>query len=87
VLEIEGGVEMKEKMAYKYKACISYRKGTLVIMFINIALFFALNITPNLGDKLLLNPEIYMIIERPWTLITVLFSHEVHIHLIINMFL
>jgi len=76
---------VKEKIAYKYKERICDRKGTLLIMFINIVLFLVLNISPNLGDKLLLNPEIDMIIERPWTLITVFFSHEVHVHLLGNM--
>lgn len=69
----------------KYKETIRDRQGTLVIIFINIILFIALNTIPSLGEKLLLNSEIAMILEKPWTLVTVFFSHEVYIHIIFNM--
>lgn len=77
---------MKEKMIEKkHKESIRDRQGTLVIIFINIVLYIAINIIPSLGEKLLLNSEIATILERPWTLVTVFFSHEVHVHIIINM--
>lgn len=76
---------MNEKMVEKYKEIIRDGQGTLVIIFINLIVFIALNIIPNIQDKLLLSPEISMIMERPWTLITVFFSHEIHLHIILNM--
>ncbi|ACB85129.1 rhomboid family intramembrane serine protease [Natranaerobius thermophilus] len=69
----------------KYKAVVRDRHGTLVIIFVNLLFYIVLNTIPNLGDKLLLYPEINMVIERPWTLITVFFSHEIHIHILGNM--
>jgi membrane associated rhomboid family serine protease len=48
-------------------------------------MFIALNNVPNLRENLLLNHEISMTLEKPWTLITVFFSHEVIIHLVFNM--
>ena len=78
---------MKEKIVEKYKESIYKRQGTLVIIFINIVLFIALNTIPSLGENLLLNYEISMILEKPWTLITVFFSHENHLHILLNMLL
>ncbi|MFY9286240.1 MAG: rhomboid family intramembrane serine protease [Tissierellaceae bacterium] len=60
-------------------------KGTLAIILINLAFFIALNIVPNLKENLLLNHEISMTLEKPWTLITVFLSHEAFIHLAFNM--
>jgi membrane associated rhomboid family serine protease len=76
---------MNDKIMEKNKEYISIGKGTMVIIFINIVLFIALNIVPNLRENLLLNHDIYVILEKPWTLITVFLSHEVFIHLVFNM--
>ncbi|HHV99822.1 MAG TPA: rhomboid family intramembrane serine protease [Clostridiaceae bacterium] len=76
---------MNEKIVGKHKEGISLGKGTLAIILINIVLFIALNTAPGLRENLLLNHEISMILEKPWTLITVFLSHEVFIHLIFNM--
>ena len=72
---------MNKNMTKKYKD----RQGTLAIIFINIVLFIVINMIPGIGDKLLLNPKINMIMQRPWTLVTVFFSHEVLIHILANM--
>jgi membrane associated rhomboid family serine protease len=76
---------MKEKMVEKYKESILVRKGTVAIIFINAMVFIALKLLPGLDINLFLNPEISMIQEKPWTLVTVFFSHEMIIHIILNM--
>ncbi len=58
---------------------------TMALIIINVAIFAALNAMPQLGELLLLNPETSLIRARPWTLLTVFFSQEVHIHLLLNM--
>jgi membrane associated rhomboid family serine protease len=76
---------MKKKITEKYRESLSGNYATLMIICINIMLFIALNTIPNIGDILLLNPKISMIIQKPWTLVTVFFSHEVPIHIFSNM--
>lgn len=76
---------MKEKIVDKYKESIGKGQGTLGIILINIVIFIAINTVPNISEKFLLNYEISMILEKPWTLVTVFFSHEVYLHIIINM--
>lgn len=76
---------MNEEIVEKYKESIREGKGTLVIIFINIVFFIALNTIHSLREQLLLNHNIDMILEKPWTLITVFFSHELPIHIIVNM--
>lgn len=76
---------MNEKMLKKHKESILERKGTLAIILVNLIAFMALNMIPNMGDNLLLSPDINMIIEKPWTLITVFFSHKIHFHMLLNM--
>ncbi len=76
---------MDNKMVEKYKEIIRDGQGTLVIIFINVIVFIALNINHSLGAKLLLNHEISLILEKPWTLVTAFFSHQVLIHIILNM--
>lgn len=76
---------MNGNMLEKYKENIRAGQGTLVIILINLIIFIALNIIPNIEDKLLLSSDVNIIIERPWTLITVFFSHEIHLHIILNM--
>ncbi|WP_423189864.1 rhomboid family intramembrane serine protease [Alkalibacterium sp. f15] len=76
---------MNNEMEEKYKRIIRDGQGTLAIILINLIVFIVLNIFPNFGANLLLNPEITLILEKPWTLVTVFFSHEVLIHIILNM--
>jgi len=76
---------MNDKTMKKHIEGISIGKGTLAIILINIALFIVLITAPSLRENLLLNHETSIIIEKPWTLITVFLSHEVLIHLAFNM--
>lgn len=76
---------MNNKKVENYKEIIRDGQGTLVIIVINLIVFIALNIIPSLETKLLLNHEISLILEEPWTLVTVFFSHQVLIHIIFNM--
>lgn len=78
---------MREKLIEKYKESLSHSHGTLVIIVINIVIFIALITIPNLANELLLYPQLDRVIERPWTLVTVFFSHEIHVHLLVNMVL
>ena len=75
----------KKKIVDKYTESIRVGRGTLFIIFINIVLFIALNTIPSLRGNLLMNYEMSMILEKPWTLVTVFFSHEVYLHIILNM--
>lgn len=61
--------------------------AVLILICINIIVFIALNAFPDLRDVFLLNAEPKIALEKPWTLITVFFSHELLIHILLNMFL
>ncbi len=61
--------------------------AVLVLICINIIVFIALNVFPNLGDNFLLNADPQIAFEKPWTLITVFFSHVLPIHILLNMLL
>lgn len=76
---------MNKNIMGKYKEGIRLGKGAFAIILINIVLFIAINAAPDLKENLLLNHNIYVILEKPWTLITVFLSHEVFIHLAFNM--
>ncbi len=69
----------------KQKESIRIGKGTSVIILVNIIIFIVLNVIPDIGDNLLLSSDVNTVIRKPWTLITVFFSHEVLIHIIANM--
>ncbi len=71
------------KMIEKLKTSVQGSHATLTIIVINIVIYIALNTVPNLADKLLLDPD--LILERPWTLVTVFFSQESFIHILGNM--
>ena len=60
-------------------------KATCIIILVNIAIFAALTVSPDLADIFLLNPD--LIAERPWSLLTAFFSHELFIHILLNMLL
>ncbi|NMB01061.1 MAG: rhomboid family intramembrane serine protease [Firmicutes bacterium] len=57
--------------------------GTLLL--VNIILFVALNVSPGSVGLFLLDPN--MVAERPWTLVTVFFSHKRLVHILLNMLL
>jgi membrane associated rhomboid family serine protease len=59
---------------------------TLIIVVTNIIIFVLLNTIPHLVEKVALYPEVTNIIQKPWTLVSAAFSHEVSIHIIGNMF-
>ncbi|WP_147803928.1 rhomboid family intramembrane serine protease [Alkalicoccus halolimnae] len=61
--------------------------GTLAIISANILFFILLNNFSWAAEAFLLYPDISIMINRPWTLLTVFFSHELSIHLLLNMFL
>ena len=70
-----------------YKKYFSNNSAVLIIISINILVFIAINVFPNFRDIFLLNADPKTTLEKPWTLLTVFFSHELPIHVLINMFL
>lgn len=78
---------MTEKMLEKNNVIIRNGKGTMLIILINLLVFIALNLMPDMDKNLLLNPEFSVILEKPWTLITVFFSHQILLHFMLNMVL
>ena len=71
----------------RLKEYFSSNPTTLTLIFTNIIIFIALNTFSYLSGLFLLDPSINMVMNRPWTLLTVIFSHELHIHILLNMFL
>ena len=67
------------------KSVVRDTPATMAFILINIAVFIVLNTMPGMRDQLLLNHELHVILQRPWTLVTVFFSQELHIHLLLNM--
>ncbi|MDF2606827.1 MAG: Rhomboid family protein [Bacillales bacterium] len=63
----------------------SSKPGTLIIILINILIYITLNFFPHLTDVFLLDPNLVM--DKPWTLLTAFFSHEVTIHALLNILL
>lgn len=76
---------MKKNFRIKNMEGWSKSYGTLAIISINIMVFIALKAFPNITNELVLNPYVEDIIKRPWTLVSVFFSHEAPIHIISNM--
>lgn len=76
---------MKESSITKYKDILQTSPATLAIIIVNIIVFIAIKTNPGIAEVLLLYPEYNIILARPWTLITVFFSHEVFVHLLVNM--
>jgi membrane associated rhomboid family serine protease len=59
--------------------------ATWILLLLNIIIFIALNVSPGLASVFLLDPS--LVPERPWSLFTVFFSHELFIHILLNMLL
>jgi len=76
---------MKEKFRLKNMEGLLSSYGTLAIISLNIIIFIALKLLPDITNDVVLNPYINDIVKKPWTLITVFFSHEVFIHILANM--
>lgn len=72
------------KKSYKMN-CVG--NETKFIILLNIIVFIVILSIPSMKDKLFLNPHASLIISRPWTLVTVFFSHEVPLHIFLNMVL
>lgn len=70
-----------------YKKYFSNNFPVLILIGINIIVFMAINAFPNLRNVFLLNANLKISLEKPWTLLTVFFSHELLIHILLNMFL
>jgi membrane associated rhomboid family serine protease len=62
-----------------------FGKGTVGIVVINVVIYLLINFIPGLAENLLLSTDLKVIIQKPWTLMTVFFSHEIHIHILLNM--
>jgi membrane associated rhomboid family serine protease len=69
------------------KKYFSNNTAILTIICINLIVFIAINAFPNLREILLLNADPKIMLEKPWTLFTVFFSHELLIHILLNMVL
>ena len=78
---------MQEDRIKKYRKRILRGKGTLFIILINMTVYLALTLLPDLRENLLLHREIGLILNKPWTLVTVFLSHEIPVHLLLNMIL
>ena len=68
-----------------WKNALMHSPATLAIIAINVIIYAVHNLVAGSPDQLLLNPEFTTAMARPWTLMTVAFSHEVLFHLVINM--
>lgn len=71
----------------KVKEYFSHNFAVLTLILINLGIYIALIINPDLSSLFLLEPNLNMVMSRPWTLLTVFFSHELHIHILLNMLL
>lgn len=78
---------MSENMLEKSNRMLRKRKGTVAIILVNLLVFIALNLIPAIEENLLLNPEFSLVIDKPWTLFTVFFSHQLLLHFMVNMVL
>lgn len=59
----------------------------LTLIGINIVIFIAINAFPGLREVFLLNADPRISLTKPWTFLTVIFSHELLIHILFNMVL
>lgn len=78
---------MNRFMKYTSKEQTKGVQGTLTLIGINVGVFLLLNLFSNLAPYILLNSALDVVLARPWTLVTVFFSHELLIHLLLNMML
>ncbi|NLM39766.1 MAG: rhomboid family intramembrane serine protease [Firmicutes bacterium] len=59
--------------------------ATFALLLVNVIVFAILTLSPDLAGVFLLDPS--LVWEKPWTLVTVFFSHELPIHILLNMLL
>ncbi|MFH5835837.1 rhomboid family intramembrane serine protease [Proteiniclasticum sp. C24MP] len=62
-------------------------QAVVTLVLINLVVYILLNAFPGLSGVFLLDPDLSMVMEKPWTVVTVFFSHEIHIHVLLNMLL
>jgi membrane associated rhomboid family serine protease len=58
-------------------------RATHMLILINILVFAALNLFPAARANILLDPQ--QVWRAPWTIVTVAFSHEIALHLVLNL--
>ncbi len=63
----------------------SWSPATFVLIGINVVVFVILNVFPATRTALLIDPQ--NVLQAPWTVVTVSFSHELWFHLALNMML
>lgn len=62
-------------------------RGIMIIIIINIFIYLVLNFFPQSKEYVLLIRNYKTAMLRPWTIISVFFSHENMVHLLFNMFI
>ena len=62
-------------------------RAVVTLVLINLVVYILLNAFPDLSGVFLLDPDLSMVMEKPWTVVTVFFSHEILIHVLLNMML
>jgi membrane associated rhomboid family serine protease len=73
---------VKEKVLHKkMQKIIQESPMCVAIIFVNILLYLTLKLMPEMMEVLALHPEAGMLAQRPWTLVTVFFLHEVGVHI------
>jgi len=58
---------------------------TLGLILLNVLVFIGINAVPSLSEVFLLDPDLAMVLAKPWTLFTVFFAHQILIHIVLNM--
>lgn len=60
-------------------------RATTAIVAVNLVVFAVLQARPDAATLFLLNPALDAVTAQPWTLLTVFFSHELAVHLLISL--
>ena len=68
-----------------YRRDLLASRATIAIVAVNLAVFAVLLARPDLASLFLLDPTLDAVAAQPWTLLTVFFSHEIPVHLLLNM--
>lgn len=76
---------MNKVMKYLSKEQATAVAGTLTLVGMNVVVFLLLNLFSDLAPYMLLDSALDAVLARPWTLVTVFFSNELLIHLLLNM--
>lgn len=67
------------------KSKVRAGRGTVVLISLNVAVFLAITLLPEIRDVLLLSPGPDQLAGRPWTVVTASISHEMPLHILLNM--